>query len=234
MPKITWKESTLSHIKALVGNNTKPFDKKNVNVFSIKQVSKEKLQYITIETNSRTKYPERNLDKTLRDLRDLNILRHREDLGARVYEYIPNHDNEELVYKEKRSIGHIRIAKCLERFGVEYEEEKTFHDLKRISFLRLDIYCVILGRKLAIEYDGVQHQKAVDQWGGDNALQDCQDRDHIKNRYCLKKGITVVRVSHEVKDIERYMTEFICKLILEHVTSCLLTVFIYLLQKIRE
>lgn len=232
MPKITWKEATLNHLKVLVNNNPEPFDSNNVNIFSIKQLIQTKLKYITIETKSRTKSPERNLDKTLRELRDLNILRHRTDLGARVYEYVPKHDNEELVYKEKRSIGHIRVTKCLERFGIQYEEEKTFHDLKNISFLRLDIYCVILGKKLAIEYDGAQHKKAVDMWGGDNSLKECQERDDIKDKYCTQKGITIFRVSHEVKDIERHVFDFIYKIILEYCSSCLLTVFIYLYQKL--
>ena len=234
MPRLTWKESTLNHIKAMVTVNTDPVDKKNMNVFSIKQLSQAILKYIVVETNSRSKYPERTLDKTLRELRDLNILRHREDHGTRVYEYIPNHDNEVLVYKEKRSIGHIRVTKCLDRFGVQYEEEKTFHDLKRVSFLRLDIYCIILGRKLAIEYDGVQHQKAVDVWGGDTSLQDCQQRDLIKNMYCVEKGITLLRISHEIKDIERYVIDFIYNIIVEHVTSCLLTVLLYLYRKISD
>ena len=231
MTKLTWKEATLNYIKELVVDNKEPIDKKNANIFSIKQLSQSSLQYIVIDTKTRSKSPERNLDKTLRELKDYNILRHREDHGTRVYEYIPNHDNEELVYKDKRSTGHIRVTKCLERFGIRYEEEKTFKDLKHVSFLRFDIYCIILKRKIAIEYDGTQHQKAVDIWGGDTSLQDCKQRDDIKNKYCVENGITLLRISHEVKDIEGYVANFIWGTILEYVASCLLIVFLHLYQK---
>jgi len=231
MTKLTWKEATLNHIKALIVDSSKPFDSKNVNVFSIKQLLQTKIDHIIIETRSRTKYPERTLDKTLRELRDFGVIRHRADHGARVYEYVPNSDNEELIYKNKRSNGHIRVTKCLDRFGINYEEEKTFHDLKHISFLRLDIYCVILGRQLAIEYDGSQHQRSVEVWGGDPALEDCQQRDNIKNSYCKQKGITLLRISHEIKNIEAYVIDFIYQIIIEYVARCLLVVFIYLYRK---
>lgn len=230
--KRTWKEATLDCIKTLVDKNPTPIDKKNHNVFSIKQLMPMAPDILT-ETRSRSKYPERTIDKTLRELKDFNVLKHRKDIGARVYEYIPNHDNEELIYKEKRSIGHIRVTKCLDNLGIKYEEEKTFHDLKKISYLRLDIYCKILKKKYAIEYDGIQHQKTVDIWGGEQSLSDCQERDLIKNRYCAEKGITLIRISHEVKDIEDYVARIVLNAAEEYAYKCLFTIIIFLYSKLK-
>nr|QBK87652.1 MAG: restriction endonuclease [Marseillevirus LCMAC201] len=151
-----------------------------------------------------------------------------------MYEFIPNSDNEPLIYKDKRSIGHIRIVKCLDRLSIKYEEEKTFQDLKHISYLRFDIYFVLLGRKLAIEYDGIQHQKAVEGWGGEKGLKTGQTRDVVKDMYCTDNSITLLRVPHDVKDIEQYVTNFVCGIIYEYVTSCVLQVFITLLRKCQK
>lgn len=224
--KLTWKEATLNHIKVHVMTTTDPFDRNNRNVFSIKDISQTKLHIIMDETKSRSKMPERNLDKTLRELNDLNILKHRGEIGARIYEYIPNHHNEELVYKDKRSIGHIRITKTLEHLGIPYEEEKTFKDLKHKSFLRFDIYFKFLFEKIAIEYDGSQHEKAVEIWGGDKALQNSQYRDDIKTQYCKKKGILLFRITPDTKDVEGAVKEIISSLVWRHLAKTVLTVLI--------
>nr|QBK87665.1 MAG: restriction endonuclease [Marseillevirus LCMAC202] len=225
MPKLTWKEATLNHIKAFLASNDNPVETSNLNIFRVKQLTTTRLEQIVLDTRSRSKNPGWTLDNTLRELRNLKIVRY---VDPGVYEFIPNSDNEELIYKDKRSIGHIRITKCLDRLSIKYEEEKTFHDLKHISFLRFDIYFVLLERKLAIEYDGIQHQKAVDIWGGEECLENGQNRDLVKNAYCTRNGITLLRVSHDIKDIEQYVIDFVCRIVREQLTSCVLTVFIYL------
>ena len=226
MPKLTWKEATLNHIKAFIADNDNFVDASNPNIFRVKQLT-PRLCCIVSETRSRSKTPVRNLDKTLRELRDFKILRYRDDIDSAVYEFMPNNDNEELIYKEKRSIGHLRIVKCLDRLSIKYEEEKTFQDLKHISYLRFDIYFVFLGRKLAIEYDGVQHQKAVEGWGGEEGLENGQNRDLLKDLYCLRNGITMLRVTHDVKDVEDCVINFVGRIIREHLARCVLIVFIH-------
>lgn len=220
MSKLTWKEATLNQLKLFIRTA-------NSNVFSIKDLSGPVLECIMLQTASQSKSPDRNLDKTLRELRDLNILKHRDDLGSRVYEYIPNNHNEDLVYKDKRSIGHTRIAKCLTRLGILYEEEKIFHDLKHLSYLRLDIFFTLLGQQVAIEFDGIQHQKAVDIWGGDASLNLGQKRDTIKNEYCVENNIILYRITSDIKDVEGHVKQTVRTIVTAQIWKCLWTILIY-------
>ena len=46
--------------------------------------------------------------------------------------------------------------------------------------MELDIYIPDL--KLAIEYDGIQHFKPIEFWGGKEAFEKQQQRDQLKNK----------------------------------------------------
>lgn len=54
----------------------------------------------------------------------------------------------------------------------------------------LDIY--IPGIRVALEYQGRQHYKSVDHFGGDVGLEDVQVRDRIKSEACEGQGIRIV------------------------------------------
>ncbi len=61
--------------------------------------------------------------------------------------------------------------------------------------LELDIY--VPNQRVAFEYQGVQHFKAVNHWGGDETLQLTKKRDDRKKRICKKNGITLIEVNHK-------------------------------------
>ncbi|STO12697.1 Uncharacterised protein [[Flavobacterium] thermophilum] len=68
---------------------------------------------------------------------------------------------------------------------------------------------VIRDNQLIIEYDGLQHFKAIDYWGGVEQLKINIERDIIKNQYCIKNNIPLIRIPDwEYNNIET---------ILEHV-----------------
>jgi hypothetical protein len=219
MVKLTWKESVLLNIKNIV-------NKTGSNIFTLKDLSYN-IDNILLDTGSISKQPIRNLDKTLRDLKDFNIIKHRPDISNSSYEFT-NHYNEALIVK-KRSNGHSRVIKRLETIGIPYEEEKCFEDLKHKSFLRFDIYFIFLNRKIVIEYDGAQHQKSVEIWGGEKSLNTGVYRDSIKTQYCVDNKITLFRIDHTIKNIEKIVDEFLYKIILEDIGITLLVVFICIL-----
>lgn len=223
MPKLTWKEATLNYIKELV-------EKNDTTTFSLQELADYRLGAITIDVRSRSKNPKPLLSKTLKELCDFKILRTTDE--PNVYKYIPNHDNEELIYKEKRSIGHIRVVKCLSRLGIKYEEEKTFSDMKHKSYLRLDVYFEFCGHRAAIEYDGIQHQKEIECWGGSEGLTDTQKRDWEKTSYCYDNHILLLRITHDTKDIEEQVVNFVHYITMSQLAKTLLAIFTYLYQKI--
>jgi hypothetical protein len=51
-----------------------------------------------------------------------------------------------------------------------------------------------------LEFDGLQHFEAVDNWGGKEGLKDTQLRDKIKNNYCRDNHLYLVRI----KDSKKY------------------------------
>lgn len=224
MSKTTWKQSVLDQIKILT-------DEKGSLVFTSKQLEVY-IDIILQETKSRTKQPIRTLISTLKELRDLNILNHRTDLGSRVFEYIPDSPNQELLYRDRRSTGHVRITNFLSRCGITCQEEKTFKNLKHLSFLRFDIYFTFLGYKVAIEYDGVQHEKAVEEWGGNDTLKINQHRDSIKDEYCTDNQIILLRVTHDIKNIEKYVNTFLFLLYTIYIINKKVTTYNDILYKI--
>lgn len=57
-----------------------------------------------------------------------------------------------------------------------------------------------------IEYDGELHYKAVDYFGGDDALSNTKCRDEIKTQYCKENNIKLIRIPYwEFDNIEEIL-----------------------------
>ena len=61
-----------------------------------------------------------------------------------------------------------------------------------LNGLELDIF--VPACRLAIEYQGQQHFRAVAAWGGEGALRGVQERDRKKAGLCAREGIKLVLV----------------------------------------
>lgn len=103
----------------------------------------------------------------------------------------------------KRSYGEEKIAQILKENNVNFKSEYVFDDLKSKQgiHLRFDfaifkesqLYCLI-------EFQGEQHTKPVEWFGGEEALKSLQERDNIKKEYCKKHNIDLIEISYEDKD----------------------------------
>lgn len=68
----------------------------------------------------------------------------------------------------------------------------------RPSFLKgLEIDIFISDLKIGIEYQGIQHFKPVDYWGGAEALKKLKQRDIQKKAICEKEGIKLIYFYHD-------------------------------------
>lgn len=92
------------------------------------------------------------------------------------------------------SKGELEIAKWLDKHEVLYETQKRFEDCKDNRYLPFDFY--LCDKNICIEYDGEQHYKSVDFFGGDNAFILRQKHDRIKNEYCKRNNIELVRIAY--------------------------------------
>ena len=72
-----------------------------------------------------------------------------------------------------------------------------------MRLLRLDFYIEYNNKKYVIEFDGEQHYRPIDFFGGNEDFELTQLRDAIKNEYCIKNNITMIRISNKkiAKDI---------------------------------
>lgn len=80
----------------------------------------------------------------------------------------------------------------LQNKKIEFEEQKMFSWL---GLKRLDFY--LTNYNIAIECQGIQHFKPIDDFGGKNAFIELKIRDKTKRDLCQKHGINLLYFSHE-------------------------------------
>lgn len=92
-----------------------------------------------------------------------------------------------------------RPEKIIERYltdkKITFISEARFDDCRNVQTLPFDFY--ISEMNLIIEYDGKQHFKEIDCWGGEKTLTRIKHHDRIKNNYCEDKGIKLVRINYK-------------------------------------
>lgn len=89
-----------------------------------------------------------------------------------------------------KSKGEEKIAFLLQTANINYEREKIFSDF---SPYRFDFY---VNNQYIIEYDGKQHFQNYS-WGKEiHTLQETQERDKMKNKYCFQKNIPIIRIPY--------------------------------------
>ena len=101
--------------------------------------------------------------------------------------------------KCNNSIGETLIENYLIEKEIKYEKQYTFDDCFYKKKLLFDFY--LLDYNICIEYDGEFHYKDL----GFNDLESQKIKDNIKNEYCSKKNIHLLRIPYfnreMIKDI---------------------------------
>lgn len=101
--------------------------------------------------------------------------------------------------KCQESSGERKIRIFLEENQINFSQQKIFSDClnpKTNKKLKFDFY--LPDFNLCIEFDGRQHEQAVDKFGGEKELLNNIFKDEIKNSYCngLNKKPSLLRISH--------------------------------------
>lgn len=94
----------------------------------------------------------------------------------------------------KKSKGEILISNILDELDINYLSQYVFYDCrsKNNRVLYFDFY--LPDYNCCIEYDGEQHQLG---WKRQlSTLDDIQDRDMRKNKYCSKHNISLIRIPY--------------------------------------
>ena len=99
------------------------------------------------------------------------------------------------------SKGEEQIKKILDENNISYVQQKTFPDClsKTKTKLKFDFY---IENKYLVEYDGKQHFYAT---GGsyfdEDIVKEIQQRDNIKNKWCLENNIPLKRIPYTVTNV---------------------------------
>lgn len=107
--------------------------------------------------------------------------------------------------KCKQSHGESQIEKYLKKYNINFIPQYTFEDCRNIKPLPFDFYLSDLN--VCIEYDGIQHFKPVDAFGGQVAFERTIKHDSIKTNYCLSNNIVLIRIKYN-QDIEIELNNF--------------------------
>lgn len=107
----------------------------------------------------------------------------------------------------KISSGEERIMSLLQERNINFEKEYTFIDLLSNNStvrLRFDFAIFSNSGKLIqlIEYDGIQHYKPIERFGGEKAFLQIQINDRKKDLYCLENNIKLIRIPYTCLDID--------------------------------
>ena len=109
------------------------------------------------------------------------------------------------------SSGEIKITQILEKANIDFQKQyriKEFNISAPFDFAIFDNNKKLLG---LIEYDGEQHFKAVELWGGEEKLKLQQERDEKKNKWCEENNIRLIRIpytEYDKLDIEYLISYF--------------------------
>lgn len=98
----------------------------------------------------------------------------------------------------KSSKGELAIIKILEEFNIDYINEYSFKDLKKEGSskpLRFDFY--LPKYNTCIEFDGKHHFEEI---GTREKLEEISHRDNLKNEYCKKHNIDLIRLNYMMKN----------------------------------
>jgi very-short-patch-repair endonuclease len=101
------------------------------------------------------------------------------------------------------SKGEKEIKKFLDDNNIKYVNQKIFEDCKYERSLPFDFY--LIDYNICIEFDGEQHYKINEFFGGENGLNIRNRNDKIKTEYCFNNNIHLLRIKYN-DNIKKILT----------------------------
>ena len=103
------------------------------------------------------------------------------------------------------STGEKLVEEYLINKNIEYKKEHTFNNCKNDIVLRFDFY--LPNANVCIEYDGEQHFRPIEYFGGVEKFKKVKENDSIKNKYCKNNNIKLIRIPYTTDNVEDFLNE---------------------------
>lgn len=92
------------------------------------------------------------------------------------------------------SQGEKAVRRFLDDNQIEYTRQKTFSGCRREGLLRFDFY--LPEKQICIEYDGEQHFRPCEIYGGQEKFETRMECEEIKDSYCIANAISLFRIPY--------------------------------------
>ena len=102
----------------------------------------------------------------------------------------------------KSSKGENEIKRILDYFKIKYIPQYTFENCKFKKKLPFDFF--LPEKNLCIEFNGMQHYKSIEHFGGDIEFENRKIRDTIKKEYCKNNNIKLLIIKYN-EDIQKLL-----------------------------
>ena len=97
----------------------------------------------------------------------------------------------------KESKGENKIRDLLEKYSINFFVQYKFDNCKNKSRLAFDFY--LPDYNTCIEYNGIQHYKPIDYFGGEKRFKEQVKNDFIKKKYCAENKINLIIIKYNEK-----------------------------------
>lgn len=94
----------------------------------------------------------------------------------------------------------LEMEQYLNDNNIIFISEFRIKECRNVLELPFDIYIPSLN--LCVEYDGVQHYKPIEFFGGEEGYQKQVQNDKIKNEYCESNNINLLRISYKQEHLK--------------------------------
>lgn len=108
----------------------------------------------------------------------------------------------------KESHGERFIRTYLENNSINYTLQKKFNDLKDKTYLSYDFY--LPDYNILIEYQGIQHYKEKEFFGGDKHLKKQQYHDNLKREYAKNNGYKLLELHYSL-DTQELVNKYLSR-----------------------
>lgn len=111
----------------------------------------------------------------------------------------------------KQSKGEQKIENYLKNNTINYIRQHKFDNCKHKQVLFFD-FAIFENNNLQclIEFDGIQHFKPIEYFGGLKEFKENKKRDEVKNNYCMENNIKLLRIPYNnINKVDEILNRFL-------------------------